>query len=491
MSRRALVLGGGLAGLAAAVHLAVAGAEVTLLEARPELGGKAGEWRAGGYRFDTGPSVLTLPEVVEATFRAAGRTCPVRLEPLDPLCRYRFPSGRVLDVHRDLDRTLAGLTPAEGRAYRRLLAQARRLYEAAAPTFLYGPAPGPLALARYALRHGPASRPGRTLAGLVARTEGVTPDLERLFLRFATYLGADPYRAPAVLHNVAWAELGLGVVRARGGVRAIVAALAELAGELGVELRSGEPVTAIERSGGRVVGARTARGGYRAEAVVSALDRVRTQRLLGIAAPRGRFEPSLSGLVLLLGVAGETPELAHHTVLFPADYRAEHSALRVGRMPDDGTLYVGVSARSDPADAPPGAENWVVLANAPALPEGLPPEAAEADEAAEAARLERRLVELGLLEPSRVRVRHRLGPSHLARLAHRGAIYGRAPHSLGAALRPGHRLRGARGLALAGGTVHPGGGVPLALLSGREAARLAIGDLALPPLPPSPPAVNG
>ena len=476
---RVAVVGAGFAGLAAAIDLARGGAAVTLLERAPELGGKAGEWRAEGFRFDVGPSVFTLPDVVTSIFRDAGRELPIDLVPLSPICRYVFSSGRVWDVYRDLEPTLAGLTPDEQRAYRSALDAARRLYQDAAPTFVRGPAPGLARLAAYGLRAGWRAHPGRRLPDLLAAL-GVRGDLLPFFLRFATYFGGDPYRAPAVLHNIAWVELGLGVTLPVGGVHGVVRALRDLAQDLGVEVRTGVEVERLTERGGRLAGVVTADGELAVDAVVAAVDRQWALRLLDRPAPARRF-PSLSGTVALLGVRGETPELAAHNVFFPPDYAREFDDLRAGRHPSDPTLYLHASSKGDPDDAPPGHENWFVMANAPALPpadtRGAPggasdrvDEARAAADAAAARRLRSTLAARGFDPAGRTRVERDLGPSDLARMGDRGAIYGPMPRGLLSTLRPGPTVRGVANLWLAGGTVHPGGGIPLALLSGRYAA---------------------
>ena len=471
---RVAVVGAGFAGLAAAIDLARSGARVTLLEREPEVGGKAGEWRAAGFRFDVGPSVFTLPDVVDALFRDAGRERPFELRPLEPLCRYVYPSGRVWDVSSDLERTLTGLDAEEGRAYRRALAVARRLYEDAAPTFVRGPAPGLARLAAYGLRAGWRARPGATLPQLLASL-GVRGDLLPFFLRFATYFGGDPYRAPAVLHNIAWVELGMGVTLPVGGVHGVVRALRTLAEELGVEVRTGVAVEALPVREGRVREVATDRGPVAVDAVVAAVDRRWALAWLGRATPERRY-PSLSGTVALLGVRGATPELAAHTVLFPANYAAEFGDLRSGRHPSDPTLYVHASSKGDPADAPPGHENWFVMANAPALPPGVPE---RAEDAGAARRLRATLAARGFDPAGRVVVERDVGPAELARFGDRGAIYGAAPTTLASTLRPGPTVRGVWNLRLAGGTVHPGGGMPLALLSGRNAAAALARELGL------------
>ena len=476
---RVAVVGAGFAGLAAAIDLARGGAAVTLLERAHEVGGKAGEWRAGGFRFDVGPSVFTLSDVVEAIFRDAGRERPFDLEPLSPICRYVFPSGRVWDVYRELEPTLSGLAADEQHAYRRALAVARRLYQDAAPTFVRGPAPGLLRLAAYGVRAGWRAQPGRRLTDLLASL-GVRGDLLPFFLRFATYFGGDPYRAPAVLHNIAWVELGLGVTLPVGGVHGVVRALHGLAGELGVEVRTGVEVERLVECAGRVSGVVVAEGELEVDAVVAAVDRRWALQLLGRQVPPRRF-PSLSGTVALLGVRGETPGLAPHNVFFPPDYAREFHDLRAGRHPSDPTLYLHASAKGDPADAPTDHENWFVMANAPALPPGddtgapgrpagrVHDERAAADAAA-ARRLRSTLAARGLDPAGRTVVERDLGPADLARMGDRGAIYGPMPQGLLSTLRPGPAVPGVTNLWLAGGTVHPGGGIPLALLSGRYAA---------------------
>lgn len=478
MKPEVLVVGAGFAGLSAAIHLAAQGAEVTLVEQDDRPGGKAGEAVFDGFRFDTGPSVFTLPQVFEDVFAAAGRTCPVELEPLEHLCRYRFPSGRVWDVYRDVERTVAQLDPAEADAYVRLRETARRLYEAAAPTFVTGPPPRPIDLLRYGLRHGWRAYPFHDLRGLI-RSHGAEGDLETFFLRFATYFGADPHRAPAVLHNIAWVELGLGIASPKGGIYAAVKALADLARDLGVTLRLRERVIDLQVEEGEITKVATDQATYRPRHVVSAIDRTRTRALVGDAQPVSG-EPSLSGFVLLLGVQGHHDTLAQHTISFPADYRAEFADLRAGSLPRDPTLYLHLSCRRDPADAPAGAENWFVMANAPALPPASERSAGSASRVREAEeryadQLVERLSERGLLDPADIRVRRHRGPLDLERYGARGAIYGRAPHGLLATLRPGVTLPGVGNLTLAGGTVHPGGGIPLAILSGKQAARQVLG----------------
>ena len=464
--RSALVLGGGFAGLSAAVHLALEGQEVTLLEQAPSLGGKAGEYRESGYRFDIGPSVWTLPHIVTDLFERAGETPPV-FKPLEPLCRYRFESGRVWDVYRDAQKTAAQLSEGEAQVYRSLVEEARALYEAAAPTFLYNQAPRLADLAKYGLQHGLRAHPLKRLPDLL-KSHGATSDLKTFFLRFATYFGADPYRAPAVLHNIAWTELGLGAYYPKGGIRGVVNQLCVLAEKLGVNILTETKIERLETQSNYLKHVHTSRGLFTADTVISSLDIVRTHQLLGRKTRRERLEPSLSGFVLLLGLEGQTPGLAHHNIFFSKRYRAEFEEVRRGELPRNPTLYVSISSKSQLEDAPHEGENWFVLANAPALEEVRYDEEGYAEHLIDL--LERR----GLEVRGRLEVKKIFPPRYLSTLAHRGSIYGSAPHSLLQTLRPKQTVRGVDNLFLAGGSVHPGGGIPLALLSGEHAAALAL-----------------
>lgn len=469
--KKAFVLGGGFAGLSAAIHLALQNVEVTLLERQPTLGGKAGRFEKDGFRFDTGPSVFTMRWVLEELFRAAGRSMPFALTPLEPLCRYLYPSGKVWDVYQDVDRTVSQLDAKEAKAYVALLGEAKRLYENAAPTFIQDQAPTLVDLARYGLRYGLSAHPNLTLPQLL-QAYGASGDLTKFFLRFATYFGADPFRAPAILHNIAWAELGLGVYYPTGGIGTIVTALATLTKELGVEIQTNVTVERLEQRSSHISHIHTDKGSFEAEAVVSSLDILRTHKLLGKSTKLDKLEPSLSGFVLLLGVRGETPALSHHTISFSDEYQSEFKAIREGSFSSNPTLYFNISSKTESTDSPSGHENWFVMANAPALPDGQ-----TWDEEQYSEELLDVMDARGFRARERLCFKHILGPSYLAKFAERGSIYGTAPHSLFTTLRPKQTLPGIENLVLAGGTVYPGGGIPLSLLSGKSAANLLLRDL--------------
>src|SRR3954454_6903322 len=469
---RVVVCGAGVGGLAAAVRLATAGHAVTVVEQGTALGGKAGRLERGGFRFDTGPSLLTMPWVLADLFAATGAPLHEELDlvRVEPVTRYRFADGTSVDLSADLPpahEALEAWSPGAGADWARFLGTCASMWRASAP-FLAGPPPWP------PRRPAPGApppdprdlvraRPWRTLRGL-ARAHTRDARLRMVIERFATYAGADPRRAPAALAVAGYVEHAFGAWHVRGGLYAIVAALARRLRERGADVRTNARVTGIERAGGRATGV-ALDGGERlaADAVVWNGDALALDRMLG-RAPRRPAARWLSGLALLLGLRGATPDRAHHEIRFPPDYDGEFDdVFGERRPPRDPALYLCRSCVSDPGAAPAGDENLFVLVNAPA--------GADAGALVE---LEERVIDrLGVRD--RIVVRARRGPEELAREtgATGGAIYGAAPHGRLAPLRrAGPEVRGVRGLLRVGGTVHPRGGLPVVMLGAATVARL-------------------
>ncbi len=469
-TKKVLVLGGGFAGLSAAIHVALQGHEVTLLEQLGHLGGKASEVREHGYRFDTGPSVFTLPEVFEDIFVQANQPCPLEYEAVDPLCRYFYPDGFVWDVSKDDEFTTSQLDAADAKAYVALKEEAKTLYEGAANTFLFQQAPSLMQLMRYGLTSGLSAHPTKSLIQLLKHF-GASEKLQQFFLRFATYFGANPYKAPAVLHNIAWVELGLGVYYPKGGIYELVKALKGLAESLGVTIQTRCEVEKLVHVNGVVKTVETTQGSYQADFVVSTLDIVRTQQLLGREGWGRRLEPSLSGLVLLLGLKEPQQDLAHHNITFSKDYKAEFAAIEQGKLSHDPTVYLSSSSKANALDAPLGAENCFLMVNAPPVRiSGQRFSREDYMRYSEVVLSELKKRGFNLVDV--IESKHFVPPTHLELLASYGSIYGTAPHSLLSTIRPKQTLKGVSNLLLAGGSVHPGGGIPLSLLSGKHAANL-------------------
>jgi phytoene desaturase len=486
-----VVIGAGLGGLASAIRLAAAGQRVLVLERNATVGGKMSEVRAAGFRFDTGPSVITMREVLEDLFVTAGQSMHDHLEllPVDPLTRYFFADGSTLDIARSLPDTLAQIARLDERdvaGYQKYLAYAARLYNITAPVFTFGPPPAlaslrqvPVADALFA--GGQALRSMQ--AAICAHVQH--PHLRQLLGRFATYVGASPYLATALLSVVAHVELNGGVWYPRGGVYAIAGALEGVARKLGVEIRTGAAVTAIElqphNKRQRVAGVRLASGEVIAgRAVIANTDvaDVYSQLLpaaFGARAARlAHREVSCSGFIMLLGVAAQHAQLAHHNILFSADYAREFQQLfEQQHPPDDPTVYVAITSKTDSAHAPAGCENWFVLANVPASSAHYN---WEEGRARYAELVLARLTRLGL-DVRTLRYSTIFSPPDLERMsgARRGALYGVSFNTrLAPFVRPRNAAPDVGGLYFAGGTTHPGGGVPLVLLSGKLAAELVL-----------------
>jgi len=496
---RVVVVGAGLGGLATAARLAAGGHAVTVLEQAPRVGGKLGWFSRDGHGFDTGPSLVTLPQVLEDLFAATGAplSAVLPLQRLDPAVAYRFADGtttavpgRLADIPARLD---ADLGPGSGAQWSALLARAEAMWRATEQPFLRSPLAGAATLARLAVRLADLRTiaPGRSLRGL-GREHLTDPRLRMLLDRYATYSGSDPRRAPAALLTVPWAEQAFGSWYVPGGLRRLPEAVADRAIERGAVIRTDAPVTEVLLAGGRAAGVRLADGEVvPADVVVCNADATTLYGgLLPSTAPvrrpqaaLRRVTPSSSGFVLLLALRGRTPGLAHHTVLFPASYDAEFDALfgrhgLRGRGPKrpvaDPTVYV--SAPDDPATRPDDdSESWFVLVNAPRHEPGSGVDWTApglADSYAD--RVLATLADRGLDVRDRLRWRVVRTPADLERetASPGGSIYGTSSNGARAAfLRPGNASP-VPGMYLVGGSAHPGGGLPLVTLSAEIVAGL-------------------
>ncbi|MFO0675085.1 MAG: phytoene desaturase family protein [Polyangiaceae bacterium] len=495
---RVVVIGAGFGGLSAAAHLADRGARVTVLEASADVGGKAGRITKEGFVFDTGPTVLTMPDVVRATFAAAGmgdaeREARVPFARLDPVCHYAWDDGTTLDVWNDDAKTAASIarfSPRDARHWPAFRAACRRLAECAGEPYLEAPFDGMAGFSRRIFRKGlRAVALGMTLGGLdaFAKRHFESEKMRDVVRRFATYAGASPFEAGAAYGMVVETEVGGGAFYPRGGMFALASTLRDALARRGVAFRTGTPVARVDvDEAGRVVSVTTeASERIPASAVVCNVepDRAHATFLRDLAGRSARVPTSvastlsLSGFAWLLGVRGRAPLEHPHTVLFADDYREEFRAIFERRtIAEDTTVYVEIASRDDDSRAPPGDDVLFVLANAPPLGDADD----DAFRALAKAAVRRKLARhLGEAFFDRIVVEAEIGPRDIAKTgATGGAIYGHAPHgTLAPFARPTNRVSAVPGLYFAGGGTHPGGGVPLVLTSGRFAVDCLCEDV--------------
>jgi len=489
-----LVIGAGMAGLSAAIRLAAAGYRVVICEAQAEAGGKMRRVEAAGRGFDAGPTVLTMKWVFEALFAAAGRRIEdeLSLVPSSVIARHYWRGGVCLDLHADHDETIraigdfAGRREAEG--YRRFAADSRRTFEVLKDSFIDATRPNPVSLSRRIGLGRPsdllAIKPFSTLwSALGSYFSDVR--LRQLFGRYATYCGSSPFLSPATLMLVAHVEQE-GVWTVEGGIRALAMRLEALAVELGVEFRYGDPVSEILIDPSRrAVSGVVTRTGRRVDArqIVYNGDVAALPRLIGASPPdpaRSRAQRSLSALVSCSVAEPKGVEIAHHTVFFSDDYEREFEAIFKRReAPSDPTVYLCAQDRDATGRLKAGGvepERIYALMNLPA--DGDRHRFDESEVNACLKSMERRLSLNGLTLSNPQATANITTPDRFASLypGTGGALYGMASHGWMASFaRPGSEGP-LPGLYLAGGSVHPGPGLPMAALSGKLAAERLMAD---------------
>jgi len=489
--KQCVIIGGGLGGLAAAVRLAAKGQSVTVCEQGVTFGGKMNLWESNGFRFDTGPSLITMPWIFAELFSDIGSDIKEHLElvPVHPISDYIYPDGTKFRYSASMPEwleTVKNLDARDADGFLRFLKLGAQLYEVSKDTFLRRqPADWPRRADASVLKH----MPWRYGWGNYHKTVAAhfrSPHLRQLYDRYPTYVGSSPYNSPATLAVIPYIEYSFGGWYIVGGLYRIVESLIELAKQAGISLLTDARVSRIEHANGKVTAVELADGQrIPADVVVMNGDASYVPHLLGqrMPGPKGsdteqtalpHQERSMSGFVMLLGVRRTMPELHHHAIYFSSDYKREFDELFEDRkFPVDPTIYVNAPSRSDRSVVPGEGETLFVMANAPAN------DYDDWDEAqiAEARRrvfarlhssgfpdIESDIVVSDVFTPKRIGSRY-LMPG--------GAIYGTHSHSWKHAfLRPPNKDKKISGLYYVGGSTHPGGGTPTVLLSAQITTEL-------------------
>lgn len=479
------VVGAGLAGLSAAIRLAIRGYRVQVFEKNTYTGGKMTIVQGSGFRFDAGPSLFTLPHLVTELFEEAGVDSEeyFRFNAHDKVCNYFWSDGTRMSMWSELEKNIQSIRQAfpsiNEETLRAYFIAAQSKYEKTAPFFL-----------EQSL-HRIKTFSDRRIMGVIASIPELglfntlneenerffhEPKLVQLFNRYATYNGSSPYLTPGIMQMITHLEHGLGSYLPVGGMHAIAQSLTRLAEDLGVQFHLNSEVDKISSTNGVVNGIVVHDDQLPFDAVVCNADvKHAYEHLLkeDIKRPKKTLaqEPSSSALIFYWGVQGEFPELDMHNIFFSDDYRREFENIQNnGAFWEDPTIYVNITSKFESGDAPAGSENWFVMINVP-YDQGQDWQQIRVK--AKEHILQRLNKELGRDIQGLIRFEDVLDPPTIEQRTSSkgGALYGTSSNDrMAAFLRHPNKHMNAEGLYLCGGSAHPGGGVPLCLLSGKITA---------------------
>lgn len=477
---KVLVVGAGIAGIASAIRMALKGHKVEVYEANAYPGGKLSEFELQGYRFDAGPSLFTMPQYVDELFQLAGKNPSdyFRYQKLPSVCTYIFEDGTRLQAWADaeqLAKEIAQKTSDTETSVKKFLQYSAKIYQITHGVFLEK------SLHRLASFLSMDTLKSLLRIGKIDAFRSMDtansrffkdPKTIRFFNRYATYNGSNPYQAPATLNVIPHLEQAFGAYFPEGGMVAITNSLVKLAEELGVQFHYQALVSEIVVTNKQVSGLRVNHQFVPADCVISNMDVWFTyHRLLkNEQAPKRILaqERSSSALIFYWGMAAEFPELDLHNIFFSENYRKEFDTIWQKKSIDpDPTVYVNISSKCQKVDAPKGAENWFVMINVPAN------DGQNWDELIAEARKNilaklSRVLQKDIAKC--IRCEEILDPRSIEQktASYQGSLYGTSSNSQFAAfLRHANFSSKLSGLYFVGGSVHPGGGIPLALLSAK------------------------
>lgn len=482
MKKKIGIIGSGLGGLSAAIRLASAGHEVEVFESNPYPGGKASSIELDGFRFDAGPSLFTMPFVLEDLFANAGEKLDdhLNLKKVDIICKYFYSDSITINAYSDTNKfasEIALKTSDNKDIVLKYLDYCKNIYDLTAELFLFkSPSQMKTFLNPKAFKtlfKVNQIDPFRTMDKSNRRFFKDEKTIQ-LFNRYATYNGSDPYQAPATLNIIQHVEYNLGAYLPEKGIYQITKELYELALRKNVKFHFKTEVTSIVSENNSVSGINTKSDFHPFDAVISNVDVNTTfQKLLkdnhSFESKRyQKLEPSLSGLVFYWAISDTHPELEVHNIIFSGNYKKEFDDIFKKRIiSEDPTVYIYISSKYNSDDAPDGKENWFVMVNAPYIRDQ------NWDEEIEVTR--RRVIEK-INSTLSTRIENKiLGEKILSPLdiqnktgSYRGSIYGISSNNRNAAfLRQPNKSRSYKNLYFCGGSAHPGGGIPLVILSGK------------------------
>lgn len=478
------IVGAGISGLAAAVRSAVAGHKVTVFEANSYPGGKLTAFEKEGYRFDAGPSLFTMPHYVDELFVLAGENPSdyFNYTRLDPVCNYFWQDGTTLSAYADKDKfskEASSKLKVPASYVSESLKDSARKYEANGRIFLEKSLhkwstwlnlpvlKALLKIHQYDL----FSSMNKVNERIVKH-----PKLVQLFNRFATYNGSDPYRAPGLLTIIPHFEHHIGAYYPKDGMHSITKAVYELALRLGVTFHFNSKVEEILVENKQIKGLRTKDQTFIFDRIICNMDVFFAyQKLLPDQPQPNRIlkqERSTSAMIFYWGIKKVFPQLAMHNIFFSNDYKNEFNHLKVGKVAKDATIYINITTNHTPEDAPKGSQNWFVMVNVPSQSKNQQSFDVHELKTQVITKLSNMLGEP--IEPL-IEIEETLSPEEIEAKtqSHQGSLYGTASNKpLSAFLRHPNFSNHVQGLYFCGGSVHPGGGIPLCLLSAKIAVDL-------------------
>ncbi len=480
------IIGAGIGGLATAGLLSAEGHEVHVFEKNDRVGGKMNIVEQEGFRFDTGPSLFTMPYILDKMYSKMGTSLEdeLSLRPLSPICRYFYKDGTIFDCEEDNDKTLAEIrkiAPEDEEAYKAFLNYAEDIYNKTADAFIFNPLFELRDFKNLDLFSFFGIDAFSTVSDRV-NSKFKSDYLRKFFKRFTTYNGSSPFLAPATLNVIPHVEINQGGFYIDGGLYKLAENLQSQAEKNGVKFHFNADVSQI-RTSKKIASGITVNGeNFESDIIVSNSDATETVvKLLGddVASnskkkKAANVEPSCSGFVLLLGIEHQYDQLVHHNLFFTSDYEKEfHQIFSERVMPDDPTIYIANTSQSNPEHAPKGGSNLFILVNAPYLSNAYDWEVNSEDYAQKViTALEKR----GLSNlKSHIKYQEIITPQDFydKYASNKGSIYGTSSNNKFAAFaRPRNKYRGVDGLYLVGGSTHPGGGIPLVVQSALNAVEL-------------------
>ena len=481
--KKVLIIGGGLGGLSAAISLAQSGYDVFLYERNSHLGGKLNRLQQDGFGFDLGPSILTMPHIFERLFAASGKEMKdyVPIVKLEHQWRSFFPNGNVIDLHENLDQMLAentNITQSDIEEYKELLQYSKKLYEITEQGYFQKG----LDTTKEVMNHHGIFKSIKGFDLGTTMYEGINkrisnPQFRDMLSYFIKYVGSSPYDAPAVLNMMIYMQHSQGVWYVQGGMHLLAQGLVKLAEEVGVKFFTNQGIFQLQKENGKITGA-ILESGEKVTAdyyianmeVIPVYEKLLNEKQSFIRKLKNKFEPASSGMVIHVGVRKTYPQLGHHNFFFSENLKRQMEKIfHKHELPDDPTIYLVNVNKTDPSQTKPGFENLKILPHIPYIQND--PFTKE-DYEAFAEKVLIKLEKMGLEHlRENIVTKDIWTPEDIERhyLSDRGAIYGTVSNrkkNKGFKHRKQSELYD--NLYFVGGTVNPGGGMPMVTLSGQQ-----------------------